>query len=115
MRSQLIIALILISLAACNKAKPDKDIIPPETLVPVLIDLHVTYAIQTSPEFRTISRKVDSIDPYSYVFNKHDITKELFDSTIAWYSSHPDLFTAIYDEVVMQLTQAADSLNPEIQ
>jgi len=112
MRSYIIIAIMLLSLAACKHSKPGKYIIPQETLVPVLMDMHLTYAIQSSSELRKLAREVDSIDVYSYIFDKHNITRLRFDSTIAWYSQNPELFTDIYDQVIMQLTQLNDSITP---
>jgi len=112
MRSYIIIVLILMSLAACNHSKPGKYIIPPETLVPVLMDMHLTYALQSSTEIRKLAREVDSIDVYGYIFDKHNISRVRFDSTIAWYSRNPELFTDIYDQVIMQLTQLQDSIAP---
>ena len=106
-----IISIILISLLGCEQNRPGKELIPPETLVPVIVDMHLLYSIQSSTVFRELSREVDSIDTYSYIFEKHDINRIQFDSTIAWYSRHPDLFTNIYDQVVMQLSRISDSLN----
>ena len=115
MNRYLIIAIIFLSVSAFNSRKPGKDLIPPETFVPVLIDMHITYAIQTSSEFRKLARDVDSVDTHNYIYDKHNISREMFDSTLVWYSRHPDLFTDIYDEVIMQLTQLHDSiaLHPE--
>ena len=113
MRKFLFISLLFFTLMACEKSRPGKDLIPEETFVPVLVDLHLVYSIQSSQEFRTLSREVDSIDTYNYVFEKHDVTKVMFDSTLSWYTQHPKRFTEIYDEVVMQLSLMADSLGIE--
>jgi hypothetical protein len=112
MRIYIIITLVLVSLAACKDSKSSKYIIPPEKMVPVLMDMHLTYALQSSSELRKLAREVDSVDVYSYVFNKHNISRIRFDSTIAWYSRNPELFTDIYDQVIMQLTQLKDSITP---
>jgi hypothetical protein len=106
-----IISIILLSLLGCERNKPGKELIPPETLVPVLVDIHLLYSIQSSNEYRELSRKVDSIDTHNYIFEKHHTSQAQFDSTIAWYSRQPELFTDIYDQVVMQLTRISDSLN----
>ena len=98
---------------ACESTKPGKELIPPETLVPILVDLHLGYSIQASPEFRILSRTVDTVDTYSYIFVKHDVTKVMFDSSLSWYTKHPKRFIEIYDEVVMQLSLMNDSLNKE--
>lgn len=115
MRKFFLICLVLFHIVACNKDKPGKDIIIPETLVPVLVDLHLLYAIQSEPTFRTIALQFDSVETYTYVFDKHDVTKVEFDSTIAWYTRHPTLFTGIYDEVVMQLTRIFDSIDSGLE
>lgn len=116
MRKFLVISFILLTLVACTKDKPGRNIIPAETLVPILVDLQLVYSLQSSSSFRMLSRKVDSIDTYSYVFEKHDVTKADFDSTISWYTKHPKLFTEVYDEVVMEISLMRDSLiiDPEI-
>ena len=94
----------LLVLVSCQKDKPDRDLMERDELVPLLIDLHLVYAIQSTTDFRELSRKVDSVDTYSYIFEKYGIQKVVFDSTIAWYSRHPKHFTEIYDEVVMTHT-----------
>ncbi len=113
MRKLFLISLILLSLLACESSKPGKELIPPETLVPILVDMHLGYSIQASPEFRSLSRSVDTVDTYSYIFVKHDVTKVMFDSSLSWYAQHPKRFTEIYDEVVMQLSLMSDSLDLE--
>jgi hypothetical protein len=113
MRNLVYILLISLVLYACERKKPGKELIPPETLVPVLVDLHLMYSIQSSPSFRSIARDVDTIDTHSYIFEKYHVSKVKFDTTIAWYSRHPELFTEIYDEVVMQLSKLSDSLGIE--
>jgi len=112
MRRILIIAMILLSLAACKNDRPGRDIIPPEEIVPLLVDMHLVHAVQTSPEYRTFYREADSVDIYGYIFEKHQVDRVRFDSSIAWYSRHPKLFTEVYDHVVMQLTRMSDSLYP---
>jgi hypothetical protein len=100
----------LLLLVSCQQDRPHRDVLEKEELVPLLMDLHMVYAIQSSVEYREIALEVDSVDNYTYIFEKHGVTKAVFDSSIAWYSRHPGLFTEIYDEVVMNLTQLQDSI-----
>jgi hypothetical protein len=93
MRNSFLISFILISLLACESSRPGKELIPADKLVPILVDMHLGYSIQATPEFRELSRTVDTVDTYSYVFVKHDVTKVMFDSTLSWYSQHPKRFT----------------------
>ncbi len=111
--NRLIIFILLIPvffMISCQKDKPHKDLLKKDELVPLLIDLHLVYAIQSSAEFRKLSLTIDSVNTHSYIFDKYGVQKVVFDSSIAWYSRHPERFTKIYDEVVMNLTQMQDSL-----
>lgn len=111
MRRILYPALILLFISGCQQDRPGRDLIPPETLVPMLMDLHLTYAIQSSMQYRQLLRQADSVDTHSYIFEKYEVNQADFDSTIAWYSRHPELFRDIYDQVVMELSRISDSLN----
>jgi len=106
----LILFVPLFLMGSCQHDRPQKDLIEKDELIPLLIDLHMVYAIQSSIKFRNLSKDVDSVDVYTYIFEKHGVSKIVFDSSIAWYSRHPKLFTEIYDEIVMDLTQKQDSL-----
>jgi hypothetical protein len=114
--NRFIILTLLVPLyimVSCQRDRPHSDLLGKDELIPVLIDLHMAYAIQSSVKFRNISLDVDSVEVYSYIFDKHNVSKVVFDSSIAWYSRHPKLFTEVYDEVVMDLTQLRDSLEVE--
>ena len=106
----IILILPLSIMVSCQQDRLHRDLLEKDELIPILIDLHKAYAIQSSVKYRKISLDVDSVDVYTYIFDKHSVSKVVFDSSIAWYSRHPTLFTEIYDEVVMDLTQMRDSL-----
>ena len=110
-RNIIILSLMpLYILVSCQGDKPEKGLLEKEEFIPLLVDLHLVYAIQSSVDFRKILSEVDSVDVYTYIFEKHGVSKVIFDSSVAWYSRHPELFTEIYDEVVMDLTQKQDSI-----
>jgi hypothetical protein len=50
----------------------------------------------------------DSIDMLSPIFEKHHITKEMFDTTIRVYSQYPELFDEVYNEVLIKLNVMLD-------
>jgi hypothetical protein len=106
----LTLLLPLFIMVSCERDRPPKDLLEKDEMIPLLIDLHMAYAIQSSVQFRKISLDVDTVDTYTYIFDKHGVQKAVFDSSVAWYSRHPKRFTEIYDEVVMDLTQMRDSL-----
>jgi hypothetical protein len=109
---RIISLLILFLLLSCSSdKKPDDDLlIPEEKLVPVLIDLHLVYALQTTHEFRILVNQYDSIDIHSEIFSKHNITKAQLDTTLSYLSKNPEDLLDIYDEIIMQLSQMQDSI-----
>ena len=112
MRKILGFILVLTIFSACAK-EPPRYAIPEETLVPMLVDLHLIYALQMGPDFRQQVREYDSLDVFSHIFEKHGYTKAEFDTTISWYLENTDFFVDMYQDVIMTLTQVNDSINPD--
>jgi hypothetical protein len=70
----------------------------------ILIDLHKTDAIlqvtgrtHTATEIKTIY--------YAQVLEKQGITQAQFDSSLVWYTAHPQLFDKIYPKVMADLKE----------
>ena len=42
---------------------------------------------------------------YRFVLDKHNLTKQEFDMVVSWYTSHPKLFTEVYDDVISILSE----------
>lgn len=87
-----------------------KYLIDRNTFVNLLVDIHLAYAIQGSSEYHEIARKFDSIDIHSVIFNKYEVEKAAFDSTMSYYTKNPEDLVKIYDEVIMRLNQLQDSV-----
>ena len=109
----LFLLAILFLLSCSSYNKPGADLlIPDDKLVPILVDLHLVYALQTTQEFRKLANQYDSIDVHSDIFRKHNITKVQLDTTLSYLSRNPQDLLDIYDEVIMQLSQMQDSIKP---
>ena len=107
----LVLLCLIISYTCQNtKTPPRQYFVEKDILVPVLVDIHLLYSLQSTRVFKEIATRYDSIDPYSPIFTRHGITKAAFDSTIGYYSENPRKMVDIYDEVIMQLTMLEDSL-----
>ena len=105
------ILLLLLVYASCGDGPP-RSLIPEEELIPMLVDFHLSYSVQHSPDFYKLADQYDSLDAFSYLFEKHGYTKAEFDTTMGWYLKHPEYFVEIYDEVIMDLTRIQDSIIP---
>jgi len=110
---RIVTLVVLLFVLSCSSfRKPDADLlIPDDKLVPVLVDLHLVYALQTTREFRKLANQYDSIDVHSEIFKKHNITKAQLDTTLSYLSRNPQNLLDIYDEVIMNLNQMQDSID----
>ena len=106
--SLLLFSLLL--LAACMKKDSitDKAFITKDVLVEVLTEIHLIDGITEDRKYYRKYNFNDSIDLMSPVFEKHNITREQFDTTIAEYSRYPELLDKVYDEVIMKLNLMLD-------
>lgn len=106
-------ALLLIFLlmlgSACKKQKSitGKAFVEREVLVDVLVDIHLADGVSNDRKFNR-RYDADSIDMLSPIFEKHHITKAMFDTTIREYSQYPELFDELYNEVLIKLNVMLD-------
>lgn len=87
------------------------DIIPPKKFVNVLVDIHLADGIAVENMSRTNAQLLDSASLYGSVFKKYDVTRSMFDSTMSFYSEHPDDFQKVYNKVTAKLKRMEDELN----
>lgn len=70
----------------------------------VLVDLHKTDALMQISGLQYGHEEAKNYY-YAQVMDKHGITQAQFDSSIVWYTAHPQLFDKIYPRVLKQLQE----------
>ena len=112
--------LVLILLLGCGKHEKT-GLIPESKLVNILADIHLADAVSFSPDFKSSFRRLDSVTYYESILKKYSISRQQFDSTVAWYSAHPVQYDKVYEKVLNQLNlkqaevmelMKSDSLKP---
>ncbi|MDQ3112412.1 MAG: DUF4296 domain-containing protein [Bacteroidota bacterium] len=126
----LIVALLF--LFSCSQPEPEAvkkpdDLIPEEQMVQVIADVHLLEAalnVRTpqvvrpaGPFPKTLEVPRDTlikaviVDPnapppigWYDIFKKHGITKERYETSMAWYSAQPEKLNSLYDKVITELT-----------
>ena len=102
----LVLALysLLLTLPSCRP----KGILHSWEMRHVLVDLHKADALlqthglaQASPEDKALY--------YAQVLQKHGVTQAEFDSSLVWYTAHPQLFDKIYPKVLKDLKAEEDA------
>jgi hypothetical protein len=89
---------------AVNCAKVGRTrLIPEKKFIDLLVDIHVADALSDRNPRDTIVEVLDSASLYGAVFRKHAVTQGEFDTTMVYYSAHPEDFRKLYDVVLARL------------
>ncbi len=114
MNKILSLLFLVLFIASCqdDPTKMDKRyLISRNKFVNILVDMHTMDAIMNGSEYYRKYEAGDSVNIYQEIFDKYDVSKADFDSTIVSYTRRPDLYMNVYDEVILRLNLALDKLH----
>lgn len=106
---KLYIIISLILLVSCSKnASNDKDVLEEKVFIEVMTDIQKSQALvnskaDTSIEIRNLRQKTYNEE----VLKKHKIKKEKYNKSVKYYTSDPNKFSKILEEVVKNLNKDA--------
>lgn len=89
---RVISVLLLVLLVSCRVETP-KDILSKGKMGEVLYDYHLAKAMIDKERYSGYYKEKLT---YRAVFERHNITKEMFDSSLVWYNRHPKEMMDIY-------------------
>ena len=96
MRKRLVILLmVFLALAACRP----KGILTSRQMRSVLYDLHRAEAVLQVAGYN-FGHEEAVAKYYQSVLDEHGITQAQFDSSLVWYTDHPQIFNKIYPKVL---------------
>jgi hypothetical protein len=78
---------------------PNKSI-----MVDILTDLHLAEATISHEKPVDKPKGGDYRGYYKTVLDKYGLTKNQFDSALAWYTAHPSIYLKVYDDVIARLS-----------
>lgn len=100
----LLVMIILFSSCSRKAVEIPKNILSKEEFISILVDIHIAQAAMNANVMSDSSRY--NMNDYSaYIFKTHHITKEKYDSTMAFYTTQPELMEGIYQEVINELSK----------
>lgn len=106
----LLCIVILTGLSACLVKVPS-DIIQPEQMEDLLYDYHLAQAMAYDlPNGERYKQKLYE----KYVFEKHHITEEKFDASLAWYMRHTTELATIYKQIDKRLSKEKETLTARL-
>lgn len=99
--------LILIQLfMACGKKETEipPGVLPADQMISVLADIHIAEARLQIADVR--SSNPDLKNKYvAEVLSRHKINTSLFNKSFDYYSSHPELFSQMYEKVIEEISK----------
>ena len=108
MRYSVVKTVLLLSVAmllSCKVEMPE-HILPPEKMEAVLYDYHLTQSMASTLASADYKEKL----MYAYLYDKHNLTKEKFDESLAWYNRYPKHMKGIYKNLEDRLQREVDVL-----
>ena len=112
LNSGLILLLLVMTFTACQKQKSitGKEFMEREVLVEVLVDIHLVDGVTNDRKFHR-KYNVDSIDVLSPILEKHQVSRQMFDTTMFVYTRNPELLDQVYNDVLIKLNVMLDENN----
>lgn len=107
--TKIIWLLLILSLVSCYKITQapsfDMDLVlPADTMVNVLTDLHLADAIINMENNKGIPVEQLSGAYFHIVMDKHGITMESFEESVRYYAYYANQMDAIYEKVIINLS-----------
>ena len=102
----------LLSFILCLTGCRPKGILHSWEMRDVLIDLHKTDALLQVCGYQYGFNEASNIY-YAEVLERHGVTQAQFDSSLVWYTAHPQLFDKIYPRVIARLDAELAALPEE--
>ena len=97
-----VLAFFIFSCANNEQVETPDNLIPRETFVQVLVDFALAESAANMNIKNVLFDKTDSVYAFNPLEENH-ITKAQYDSTLAFYSAHTDLYKEVYEAVLLKL------------
>ena len=108
----LILLVLLLSGCAKKEQIKGKEFLDREVFVDMLVDIHLIDGVTNDRKFHR-KYEVDEIDLLTPILEKHQVSRSMFDTTLAEYGHHPELFDQVYSEVLIKLNVMLDENDRE--
>ncbi len=113
---KILTSLLLIILIGCNfDNRVPKDFPKEKEFAQILADVHFTESVISQMRLKQRSMNDVANGCYHTVLSKYNLTQEKFDTIVSWYTSHPEIYSKVYDDVVAILTEKEATWQLEVK
>jgi len=102
--------LFLFSISCTNNKTIPSDILPEDSLVKIIVDMHLGDAILLQPKVQSLPYVINKQEFYFFILKKHSLTKETFEKNMNYYVDHPEEYDLIYEKVIEELSTIQGNL-----
>ncbi len=82
-----------------------EGIIPSDSMVGILVDFHLAEGALLDMQQRNRPTAQAGVAYFQWIFEKHHINRKRMSEAMEFYSSHPRLYSKIYDQVLAELSR----------
>lgn len=109
-----VILLITLILSACKREKSisGDEFLERDVLIEVLVDIHLMDGVTQDRKFNR-KYEADSIDVLTPILEKHQVSQQMFDTTMYVYTRNPKLLDEVYNDVLLRLNVMLDENSKE--
>lgn len=107
----LVFISVVIFFSSCSKSavKIPEDIIPKDSMVFIMMDVHIAEAgVKSLP---ADSLMINTKTYYEFIYKKHHITEEQFQKSLRYYTYNPELLQEIYTKITEEMSKKEAEVN----
>lgn len=102
--------ILAISCSGPAEEKIPASVIPPEKMGPLLAEVQFLNAVHEDRFVKVNNLQTLAQKDFVELLDSFSVTPGHFDSSMQWYSGHPELLEQVYDDALSILTERLSSL-----
>ena len=106
----LIVSVLLIESCSQKEASVPKEILSPDSMVSILVDVHLAEASSNLTRIND-PVKIMAYDLYPLIFKTHHTDSATFRQSFDWYLDHPKRLDKVYEQVINELSRRESEPN----
>ena len=104
MKKIILFGLLLWACTGPQEEKPPAHLLAPEKLRDVLVDIHIVEAFVGEKKMSEDSMKQILPGYYDDIFEKHELSRDLFFESFHYYLEHPSSLDSLYEDLIEELS-----------
>ncbi|MEA3505856.1 MAG: DUF4296 domain-containing protein [Bacteroidota bacterium] len=110
--------LLVVVLLGCSDSKDNvlpTGVLKSDKMTEIFTDMQLVEAVLVKKRGKGIDIDAITEKYYDVLFEKYDITKDEFDSSVTYYQKNPDALMAIYEDVIIELNKKDRKIEQELK